>query len=184
VVAGELPDPPLQLELAGLLGSWYVLFSNRSDWHARTHAQAEIEAFESALGGPARLQITVRFRSPDLLGRTKTRLSVATALAEPGVPLGRFIAHGHGLARVSISRVCFPFVEPERRWAAAWHSRSSLGGGAGLDVYSRDPWIPQTRLDEILATVRAHPFFTDAARNEGLFAIAQDWIPPEPYRLA
>jgi hypothetical protein len=184
VVAGELPDPLSQLELGGLLGVWYVLFSNRPDWQVRTHAQVEIEALESDLDELARLRIVQRFRSPDLLGRTKARLSVATALAEPGTPRGRYIVHGHGLARVSISRVSFPFVDPERRWAAAWHSRSSLGGAAGLDLYSRDPWIPQSRLDAILATVRAHPFFVSTAGTQGLFATVQDWIPPEPYRLA
>lgn len=179
----DLPDPAAKLELASLLGAWYVLFSNRAELRARSHPCVEYQPREPELGEPTRMLIALRFRSPDLLGRTKARLQVETATAEPGAPLGRFFVHGHGLARVSSSRLCFPIVEPERRWAAAWHGRSSLGAAAGLDIYSRDPSISQAQLDTILAAVRAHPFLRVADRSAGLFATTQDWFPPSPYRL-
>jgi hypothetical protein len=127
------------------------------------------------------MQVTLRFRSSDLLGREKTRESFSTATAEPGQPVGRFVVHGQGLARVSVSRLCFAIVEPEQRWAAVWQGRSTLGGSAGLDIYSRDPSLPQARVDAILAALRSHPFLRE--RSVGLFATEQDWFPPEPYRL-
>jgi hypothetical protein len=180
-VALDFPDPAPKLELEWLLGAWYVLFSNRAELRGRTHARVEHDMLEPESSGLARLQVTLRFRSPDLLGREKARLLVWSATAEPSAPAGRFVVHGQGLARVSSSRSCFPIIEPEQRWAVAWHGRSSLGGAAGLDIYSRDPSISQARLDAILAALRAHPFLRD---HEGsLFATVQDWFPPEPYRL-
>lgn len=183
MTATELPDPADPLELSWLLGAWYVLFSNRGDWRGRTHPRVEHDLLSPDPFGRARMQVTLRFRSPDLLGRAKPRLAVATALADPVGPLGRFSVHGHGLARVSITRTSFAIVDPERRWAAAWHGRSSLGNPAGLDLYTRDPSISQARLDAMLAELRAHPFLGTDLRCDGLFATTQDWFPPEPYRL-
>jgi hypothetical protein len=180
VLALELPDPAAKLELEHLLGAWYVLFSNRAELRARTHPRIEHDLLAPELGH-ARMQISLRFRSSDLLGREKARLLVSTATAELGVSVGRFVVHGQGLARVSSSRLCFPIVEHEQRWAVVWHGRSSLGGSAGVDVYCRDPSLPQARVDEIVAAVRAHAFLRE--RSEGLFATEQDWFPPELYRL-
>lgn len=177
----ELPEPAAELELEWLLGAWYVLFSNRVEWRGRTHPRVDHEALEPEPSGRARVQIVQRFRSPDLLGRAKHRVAVATAVAEADGPLGRFLVHGQGLARLSSSRASFAIVEPQRRWAAVWHGRSSLGAAAGLDIYTRDPSIPQAQLDAMLAGVRAHSFL--GPRCAGLFATTQDWIPPEPYRL-
>ena len=158
-----------------------MLFSNRAELRSRTHPRIEHDLLEPE-SGQARMQITLRFRSPDLLGREKGRLLISTATAEPGRARGCFVVHGQGLARVSSSRLCFPIVDPEQRWAVAWQGRSSLGGSAGLDIYSRDPSLPQARVDAILAAVRSHPFLRE--RSVGLFATLQDWFPPEPYRLS
>lgn len=177
----DLPDPDAKLELAWLLGAWYVLFSNRAELRTRTHAHVEIDRLQPGANKAERMQISLRSRSLDLLGRERPRLQVSSAMAEPGAPLGRFVVHGHGLARVSVSRVCFAIVEPEQRWAAVWQGRSTLGSAAGLDLYSRDPSVTQARLDAMLAAVRAHPFLRE--RSGGLFATEQDWFPPAPYQL-
>src|SRR5690606_16571215 len=175
-------DPAARLELEWLLGAWYVLFSNRSEWKVRrSHPRVEHQLLEPEPGERVRMLITTRFRSPDLLGREKHRLAVATAVAGPDEALGHFTAHGQGLARVSSSRVSFAIVEPERRWAAVWHGRSSLGAAAGLDISTRDPSIAQARLDLMLAELRAPPFL--GTRCGGLFSITHDWFPPERYRL-
>ncbi|MFO7567964.1 MAG: hypothetical protein R6X02_35310 [Enhygromyxa sp.] len=181
MASSELPDPPARLELEWLLGAWYVLFSNRPDWRARTHPRIEHDLLEADSSGRARVQVSLRFRSPDLLGRAKHRLALATALADPDAPLGQFTVHGHGLARVSSSRLGFAIVEPKQRWAAVWHSRSSLGAAAGLDIYTRDPSVSQARLDAILAAIREHEFL--GSRCGGLAATTQHWFPIEGYRL-
>lgn len=172
--AVELPQPDARLELEWLLGAWYVLFSNRSQLRARPHPRVELEQVE-----PNRVQLALFFRSHDLLGRERNGVSLATAAPEG--PTGCFLVHGHGFARANQHRLCFPIVEPQQRWAIAWHGRSRFGGGSGLDIYTRDPSITQAQLDAILAAVRAHPFL--AERHAGLFATEQHWIPPEPYRL-
>lgn len=176
VAALELPEPDPKLELEWLLGAWYVLFSNRAELRERTHPRVELDRLDAE-----RMQVSLRFRTQDLLGREKARLLVSTAAAEPGGPVGRFLMHGHGLARMSVSRVCFAIVEPQQRWAAVWQGRSTLGNAAGLDLYSRDPSVTQAQLDAMLAAVRGHPFLRE--RNGGLFATVQDWFPPQPYGL-
>ena len=114
----DLPEPATRIELEWLLGAWYVLFSNRAELRARTHPRIEHDLLEPEPGGAARMRVSLHFRSLDLLGREKARLLVSTATAEPDEPVGKFVVHGHGLARVIASRACFPIVDPEQRWAA------------------------------------------------------------------
>ena len=173
----ELPDPAAPLELERLLGPWYVLFSNRSDWRTRTHPQVEWELVDA---GPPSLQTTTRFRSGDLLGRAKPRATVTETVAESGDPLGWFSVRGGGLMRSS-HRISVAAADPNYRWLVVWNGGSSLGDAAGLDIYTRDPSLPQARLDQILDVIARHPFL--GARAAGLFATTQHWFPIEPYRL-
>ncbi len=176
----DLPPPAPGLELAQLLGTWYVLFSNRADWRSRTHPRVEFDPLTPS-EDRARLQTTLRFRSADLLGRAKPRVTTAEAIAEPDDPPGLFSIRGHGLIRLSSSRFCVAIHDPERRWAVVWHGRSSLGHAPGVDVHTRDPSLPQAQVDTILAAIAEHPFL--ASRGAGLFATTQHWFPVEPYRL-
>ncbi len=82
---------------------------------------------------------------------------------------------------MSSSRLSVALLDPDDRWAVLWHGRSTLGSAAGIDIHTRDPSIPQARLDRILAAIAEHPFL--APRSAGLFATKQHWFPPEPYRL-
>ena len=175
----ELPDPAPELELARVLGPWYVLFtSRRSYYRERSHARVDYEALAPDPEGRARLQSSLRYRSPDLLGRSTARIAVGTAVAED--QLGQFKLRGHALARLHSGRFCFTLVDPDGRWTAVWHSRTRLGAAAGLDICTRDPSIPQARLDAILAAVQAHRSLADAGP---LVAVTQHWIPPTPYQL-
>src|SRR5690606_13266910 len=96
---------------------------------------------------------------------------------------------GHGLARMHSGRFCFALVGPNYRWTVIWHGRTATGAAPGLDICTRDPSIPQAQLDLILAAIRGHAFLASAEppgrplRYAGLFATAQDYIPPAPYRL-
>jgi hypothetical protein len=175
----ELPDPATSLELERLLGVWYVLFSNRSDWRTRTHPRIEWDLLDPA-GQGLRLQSTTRFRGADLLGRAKPRVSVTETVAEPDDPLGCFGVRGTGLLR-STSRMSIPLIDPDYRWLVIWNAGSSLADAAGIDVYTRDPSLPQVQLDRILAQITEHPFLR--SRAAGLYATTQHWFPIDPYRL-
>lgn len=176
----KLPEPATNLELSRLMGAWYLLITNYEFWRERTHPRIEYDLLEPAGDGRLRFRDSLRYRGHDLLGRPQQRRLAGVDVAEDG---GAFVRRGDGLMRLLPSRWCVPLIDPNYRWVITWSRRSSVGTGAGLDIYTRDPWIPQVLLDEILAEVNAHPFLGTGRRARGLFATIQDWIPPQPYRL-
>jgi hypothetical protein len=182
----DLPEPAPDIELSRLMGAWYILITNYGFWRARTHPRIEYDPLEPDVAGRPRFRDSLRYRQSDLLGRVRRKLLVGVDVAERE---GQFVWRGEGLMRLIKSRWCVPLVDPNDRWAVTWFARSNVGTAAGLDIYTRDPSIPQALLDEILAQIRAHPFLGvpdrpgQARRCDGLFATVQDWIPPEPYRL-
>lgn len=186
MVPTDLPEPASGIETPRLMGAWYILITNYGFWRGRTHPRIEYDPLEPDADGRTRFRDSLRYRQRDLLGRPKQKVLVGVDVSERP---GQFTWRGDGLLRVIKSRWCVPIVDPDYRWAVTWFARSNVGTAAGLDIYTRDPSIPQALLDDILAKMRAHPFLGrpdrpgQPRRCDGLFATVQDWIPPEPYRL-
>jgi hypothetical protein len=176
-VTDVAPAPALELER--LLGAWYLLFSNRSEWRSRAHARIEHLALAQVDGRPA-LRSTLRFSAVDLFGRAKHRVTPLLAVSEAELP-GRFEIRGSALARLSHARYCVAAVDPGYRWALVWHDRTRLGHSPGLDIHTRAPALDPSELDRILAAIAEHPGL--ASRAAGLFATTQHWSPVSPYRL-
>ncbi|NVB40246.1 hypothetical protein G6O69_20555 [Pseudenhygromyxa sp. WMMC2535] len=173
----ELPQPAPSLENAALLGAWYVLISNRSIWRARSHPRIEYIDIEAGPGGDL-LHTELCFRRQSLRGMQRKLLSQVDEVRAPGC----FRRKGSPFS--SFARTwSVPLLDPERRWAVAYFASS------GLDLLSRDPVLPQATLDAVLSQVRAHPFLGQAPHEAAplrcgqLYAPAQDWRPPSPYRL-
>jgi hypothetical protein len=183
----DLPEPASGIESSRLMGAWYILVTNYGFWRERTHPQIEYSPLEPDSDGRARFVDSLRYRQGDLLGRVQRKLLEGIDVAERE---GQFTWRGNGVLWVIKSRWCVPLVDPNYRWAVTWFARSNVGTAPGLDIYTRDPVISQAMLDEILASIREHPFLGASDRPgqprrcEGLFATMQDWVPPSPYRLS
>jgi hypothetical protein len=174
----DLPEPAAGIEPARLLGAWYVLVSNDEFWRERTHPRVDYDALTPSPDGRARVLESRRFQAPDLLGRVRSRVVVTTNSSDRP---GQFDSRGVGSKWLLRRRSIVALTDPEYRWTVTWYARSNFGASPGLSVHTRDPWIPQVLLDDILARVRDHAFL--ASRCEGLFAPVQHWIPPQPYEL-
>jgi hypothetical protein len=155
-----------------------VLVSNDEFWRSRTHPRIDCAALAPTDDGRARVVESLRFRAPDLLGRSRPRLLVQTSEAERD---GQFSSRGPGLRWLRTRRSSVALADPAYRWTVTWYARSNFGAPPGLSVHTRDPWVSQALLDDILARIRDHAWL--AERSDGLFAPLQHWIPPTPYRL-
>lgn len=169
----ELPSPSPALALERLRGAWYVIASDRSPWRLRTHPRLDLEPLEHG-----RLATSTSYCELDWVGREHARVhhAVACPIADR---VGQFEIQG--LPWLRRERFCVAAVEPDHRWAVLWFAGLALGSPTGLDVLSRDPWIPQARLDAIVAAIAEHPRL--AAHRAGLHATTHHWIAPEPYRF-
>ncbi|KIG18788.1 hypothetical protein DB30_07803 [Enhygromyxa salina] len=174
----DVPEPATEIDPGRLLGAWYVLVSNYGFWRRRAHARIDYDALAPTQGGCARVLEARRFRAPDLLGRPRARLLVQTGVAERP---GTFCSRGTGSRLLSTLRFTVVLVDPSYQWTVTWYARSNFGAPPGLSIHTRDPWISQARLDQILTQVRAHPFLRE--RCGDLFAPEQHWIPPQPFQL-
>jgi hypothetical protein len=175
----DLPEPAADLDPLWLQGAWYVLVSNDEFWRERTHPRVDCDALTPAPDGRARMLESRRFRARDWLGRVRSRVVVSTNVSERP---GDFCSRGVGSRWLLRRRSIVALIGSKHDWTVIWSARSNFGAPPGLSIHTRDPWIPQALLDDILARVRAHSFL--GRRCEGLFAPVQDWIPPRPYDLA
>ncbi len=181
MAATDLPEPSPAFELERFMGTWTILVTNYGFWRERTHPRIEYTRLPGA--SPRRFSAHLRYRQVGLLGeRSKLMSGVEQELRN-----GDFLWRGDGLLRVIKSRWCVPLVDPDHQWAVTWFARSNVGTAPGLDIYTRAPSIEQKLLDRILEQMVAHPFLGGYEGNQrrcaGLFATAQDWTPPRPYRL-
>ncbi|MCA9683635.1 MAG: hypothetical protein KC457_15650, partial [Myxococcales bacterium] len=172
-----LPSSVPTFAPASLTGAWYLLFTSDAVWRRRTHPRMEYAEAVVGEDGRERLDGELRFRQQGMTGVQRKLLPSIDEHEGQGVLRRR----RQGLLPGGSRRWSVPAVDPGGRWFVAYQVRLGFGERAELDVFTRDPSIPQARLDEILAGIQAAPLA--AARAPQLYATVQDWVPPRPYRL-
>lgn len=156
-----------------ILGAWYVLATDDPFWRTNTHPRIDLVPIA---GEAEHCREELRFRRDGLLGPAR-KLMVNTHARESS---GRFRRLGSGLRRGGETWTILA-RGPERLWLVTARDRGRRGDRSTLEILSRDPWIPQARLDAILAALVAHPSRPSTAK---LYAPKQDWRPPQPYSFA